>query len=84
MINNNNNPVILETAMTGITPALYRNGAIQAHAAIRAAIPSKCPKNPCGQNTCQAKNTAKLRITPTTAAVNYEYPKKLCSANLKQ
>ncbi len=30
---------------------------------------SKRPEKPSGQNTCQAKNTARLRITPTTAAV---------------
>src|SRR5689334_13361471 len=30
---------------------------------------SNCPEDPAGQNTCQAKNSARLRITPTTAAV---------------
>src|SRR6266481_824943 len=30
---------------------------------------SNRPEKPAGQNTCQAKNTARLRITPTTAAV---------------
>ncbi|MDW7642169.1 MAG: hypothetical protein SCH10_00325 [Nitrosomonadaceae bacterium] len=47
--------------MTRITPALYRKIAIQAHAAIRAAIPSKCPENPCGPNTCQAKKHGQIK-----------------------
>jgi AraC-like DNA-binding protein len=34
-----------------------------------AQIEAKRPPKPCGQSTCQAKNSARLRITPTTAAV---------------
>ena len=63
--------------MTGITPALKRNSASAAATPIASATASSAaersapprPAHPCGQNTCQAKNTARFTITPTTAAV---------------
>ena len=63
------NPVRSQVAMVGMIPALKRNKAINAATPIIASGHSRPPCTPLGNNTCQAKNTARLRITPTTAAV---------------
>ena len=62
-------PSTAAPASTSITPRLNHSSASAASRAITAAGHSKVPDQPCGQSTCQAKNRARLTITPTTAAV---------------
>ena len=52
-----------------MTPTLKRKSATAAPAAIKADIRSNLPSNPWGQRTWWAKNMARFKITPTTAAV---------------
>ena len=52
-----------------MTPTLKRNSATAAPAAIKADNRSNLPSNPWGQRTWWAKNMARFKITPTTAAV---------------
>jgi len=67
-------PATPQAPMTAITPALNRNTATNAAVPMTSDTQSKPPANgaaavACGQRTCHAKNRARLRITPTTAAV---------------
>ena len=62
-------PAVAQPASSGSTPTFQRSSATAAATAISAETPSKRPPKPCGHSTCQAKNSARFRITPTTAAV---------------
>src|SRR5450755_4886394 len=52
-----------------MTPTLKRMSASAAAMPISAETTSKLAAKPEGHSTCQAKNTARLAMTPTTAAV---------------
>ena len=58
-----------EASTTGITPTLKRNSATAAAIPMTAEAHSNRPERPCGHSTWYAKKTARLTITPTTAAV---------------
>ena len=67
-------PATPQAMITGITPAFNRKSAPAAASPITSASGSSpCAgaeaSHPCGQNTCHAKNSARLTMTPTTAAV---------------
>src|SRR5258707_1005902 len=56
-------------AITGMTPTRFDTRAAVATSAMVAAATSKRPAPDACHSTCQAKNTARFTITPTTAAV---------------
>src|SRR5439155_18522694 len=67
-------PAMPQPTITGITPTLNLNIATAAAIPIKrvgtSMPPSAAPaRHPGGHRTCQAKNSARLTITPTTAAV---------------
>src|SRR5712671_2775335 len=62
-------PASAQAPITGMIPALKRNSAAKAPMPMIAESHSKAPAKPLGQSTCQAKNSARFTITPTTAAV---------------
>src|SRR5688572_9743161 len=62
-------PMTPQPRITGTTPRRAPNSATPAASAIKADIQSTAAATPAGQNTWTAKYTARLSITPTTAAV---------------